>query len=68
MACAVLHTHCSLFLIVAQQVKTIALSCLFTAASGILQLSCDLRYLGSGRMISEQKGVHKMIPELCSEG
>lgn len=68
MACAVLHTHCRLFLIVAQQVKTIALSCLFTAASVILQLSCDLGYLQSDRMISEWKDVSKMILELCSEG
>lgn len=68
MACGVLHTHCSLFLIAAQQVKTIALSCLFTTASVILQLPCDLRYLQNDRMISEQKDVPKIIPELCSEG
>lgn len=55
MACALLHTHCSLFLIIAQQVKnhySVLFYCFFSV---ILQQSCDLRYLQSGRMISEQK-------------
>lgn len=68
MVCAVLHTYCSLFLIVAQQVKITALSCLFTASSVIRQLSCDLGYLQNDGMISEQKDVPKMILELYSEG
>jgi len=68
MACAVLHTQYSLFLIVAQQVKTIALSCVFAAASVILQLFCDLGYSQSDRMISGQKDVHKMILELHGGG
>ena len=63
------YTHTAVFfLIVAQQVKSIALSCLFTAASVILQLSCNLGCLQSDGMIPEQKDAPKTILELCSEG
>lgn len=63
------YTHTAgFFLIVAQHVKSIALSCLFTAASVILQLSCNLGCLQSDGMIPEQKDVPKTILELCSEG
>lgn len=63
---AVLHTRFCLLRIIAQQIKTIAPSCLFTASPVNLQLSCDLGYLQSDGMISEQRDVIKMIQELFS--